>query len=346
MRFASLQGNGVSDYANAGKAVAKSAEKSFATQRKYGPDYGKLSMTAMKTQTEEKIAAMRAEANVVNAGIKATANVKKESLRQDAYKAGRDIDKKMRKAGSIAAIGTIAGAGFLAMSDPEKGREMPTNKTEREKLMADHQKTTDEINSRREASSSDALERLTSLLSTGNPSVSTNDTSGADSPGKVTTGDAPSTPPSTPPSGSGSSTYDGTFQSVYNIAKGQGARYPELVAAQWQLESASGSSPSGANNFFGIKAAGGESGTVKGTWEEGSSGAYNTSARFKNFERPEDSINEVVTRWHQDYKGYRGANNSGTAADAARYLRSQGYATDSKYADKLIDIMQRNGYGN
>ena len=90
-------------------------------------------------------------------------------------------------------------------------------------------------------------------------------------------GDAPSTPPSTPPSAL-EALYDGTFQSVYNIAKGQGARYPELVAAQWQLESASGSSPSGANNFFGIKAAGGESGTVKGTWEEGSSGAYNTNA--------------------------------------------------------------------
>ena len=187
MRFASLQGNSASDYANAGKAVVNSAEKSFAVQRKTGPDYGKLSMTAMKTQTEEKIAAMRAEADVVNAGIKATANVKKESLRQDAYKAGRDINKKMRKVGSIAAIGTIAGAGFLAMSDPEKGREMPTNKAD-EKLMADHQEKTDEINSRREASSSDALERLTSLLSPGDSSVSTNDTSGADSPGKVTTG--------------------------------------------------------------------------------------------------------------------------------------------------------------
>ena len=345
MRFASLQNNGASDYANAGKAVAKSAEKSFAVQRKYGPDYGKLSMTAMKTQTEEKIAAMRAEADVVNAGIKATANVKKESLRQDAYKEGRKIDKSIRKAGSIAAIGTIAGAGFLAMSDPEKGREMPTNKSEREKLMADHQKKTDDINSRREASSSESLERITSLLSSGNTNLSPSDSNGGDSSGKVTTGDASSAPPTTP-TDSGSSTYDGTFQSVYNIAKGQGARYPELVAAQWQLESAGGKSPSGTNNLFGIKASGGESGTVKGTWEEGSGGAYNTNATFKNFNSPEDSINEVVTRWHKDYKNYRGANNSGTVADAARYLRSQGYATDSRYADKLIDIMRRNGYGN
>ena len=129
------------------------------------------------------------------------------------------------------------------------------------------------------------------------------------------------------------------------MAEQSGAKFPELVAAQWQLESAGGTALSGTNNFFGIKAAPGESGTVKSTWEEDSSGnAYDTSASFKNFDSPQDSVNHLVSRWHKDYQNYRGANNSATAADAARYLRSQGYATDSKYADKLIDIMNRNGF--
>ena len=45
--------------------------------------------------------------------------------------------------------------------------------------------------------------------------------------------------------------------------------FPELVAAQWQLNlQASATALSGTNNFFGIKAAPGESGTVKNTWEE------------------------------------------------------------------------------
>ena len=127
MRFASLQGSSTSDYANAGKKVARSAENTFATQRKYGPDYGKLSLTAMKTATEEKISAMKAESDVVQAGIKAHTNVSKEAIRQGAYREGRKINDRLRKAGSIAAIGSIAGAAYLSASDPEKGREYPTN---------------------------------------------------------------------------------------------------------------------------------------------------------------------------------------------------------------------------
>ena len=75
-------------------------------------------------------------------------------------------------------------------------------------------------------------------------------------------------------SSGGDGTYDGTFQSVYSMAQRSGAKFPELVAAQWQLESAGGTALSGTNNFFGIKAAPGESGTVnETTWEEDSSGS-------------------------------------------------------------------------
>ena len=39
-----------------------------------------------------------------------------------------------------------------------------------------------------------------------------------------------------------------------------GAAHPQLVAAQWALESGWGKTPSGKNNYFGIKAGSGESG--------------------------------------------------------------------------------------
>ena len=343
MRFASLQSSNTSDYANAGKKVAKSAENVFETQRKSGPDYGKLSMTAMKTQTEEKIAAMNAEKNVVNAGIKAHANVTKEAIRQGAYREGRKIDSKLRKAGTIAAIGSIAGGAYLASTDPEKGRKYPNSKDARNKAMEDHQQTIDGISTRREASDKEASTNLTSLLSGGDDdtptSPSPSPTVGGPTPGKVDTGGG-----TTPVKPTGNAKYDGTFSSVYDMARNSGATYPQLVAAQWQLESGSGSALSGSNNFFGIKAGPNEEGTTKGTWEESNGQAYNTSARFKNFSSPQASVDHLVSRWHQDYQGYSGVNNSSSAQDAARSLKAQGYATDSKYADKLINIMRRNGY--
>ncbi len=62
MRFASAGGSNASNYIAAGKAVADSAAKTFATQRKYGPDYAGLSKVAMAAQTAENIAATQAEA--------------------------------------------------------------------------------------------------------------------------------------------------------------------------------------------------------------------------------------------------------------------------------------------
>ena len=83
MRFASLQssGNGAK-YAAAGKAVADSAANIFDVQRKTGPDYGGISKTAMKTASAEKIAGMRAEAAVTQAGINAVSNVKRVQIGQ------------------------------------------------------------------------------------------------------------------------------------------------------------------------------------------------------------------------------------------------------------------------
>ena len=66
------------------------------------------------------------------------------------------------------------------------------------------------------------------------------------------------------------------------------------------------------------------------------------SARFKNFDTPQGSINEVVRKWHMNYGNYSGVNNAGSAFEAADMLRQQGYATDPAYSKKLQRIMKEN----
>ena len=126
MRFASLQGGNTSDYAAAGKAVANSAAKTFAVQRKSGPDYGMLSQVAMKTNAQEKIAAIKASAKVTKAGIDAYSDVTRTGHKVAAFNNQQDIKASQRKAGGLAAIGKIAGAGFLAAKDNTKDRAYPT----------------------------------------------------------------------------------------------------------------------------------------------------------------------------------------------------------------------------
>jgi len=125
MRFASYGGSNTSDYAAAGKSAADSAAKTFAIQRKSGPDYGGLSEAAMKTNSAEKIAAIKASANVTKAGINAYEGVTRTGQRVAVFNKKNEIALKQRKAGGLAAIGKIAGAGFLAATDNTKGRERP-----------------------------------------------------------------------------------------------------------------------------------------------------------------------------------------------------------------------------
>ena len=141
------------------------------------------------------------------------------------------------------------------------------------------------------------------------------------------------------PSGS-----SGTFQNFYLMAKEAGAKYPELVAAQWQLESASGTAISGTNNFFGMKASGSESATAKATYEVYNGQTVTTTANFKNYRTPYEAVEDLVQRWYMDYKSYRGVNNASSAVQAAQMLRDQGYATDPQYVQKLIRIMSDNGF--
>ena len=136
----------------------------------------------------------------------------------------------------------------------------------------------------------------------------------------------------------GPAKFDNSWAGMEACATRAGAKFPEVVAAQWALESARGTILSGRNNFFGIKGAG----TVKTTWEDYGNGAVIIQAAFKDFATPYDCVEHLVNQWYKDYKGFKGVNRARTREECARLLKQEGYATDPVYSQKLIKIMNDN----
>jgi len=174
MRFASIGGSNAASYAGAGKATADSAAKMFAVQRKTGPDYGELSKTAMVTASAEKISSMKASQAVTNAATKAYSGVVQQGNKIAVFNKKNEIKAKQRKAGGLAAIGKIAGAGFLAATDNTKGRERPK---------ADRQSVLDSFKSKNAATKAKYDADSSALGDYTSPSSSS-----GDSTGKVTGG--------------------------------------------------------------------------------------------------------------------------------------------------------------
>jgi hypothetical protein len=130
-----------------------------------------------------------------------------------------------------------------------------------------------------------------------------------------------------------------SWASIASSAGKFGAKFPELCAAQWALESAFGSKPSGKNNFFGLKG----KGTKKTTTEFINGNEIQIVDEFIDFTSPDECVKYLVDRWYKDYAGrYKGVNNADTRDDAARMLVSEKYATDPAYAEKLIKLMNSN----
>lgn len=128
-----------------------------------------------------------------------------------------------------------------------------------------------------------------------------------------------------------------SWKGVAEIAKKEGAVYPELVAAQWALESGWGKHTSGKNNYFGLKG----KGTDCVTQEVVNGNTITITDGFIDFESIEQCVSYLVSRWHLDWNGYKGVNNAASAQEAAQELVKQGYATDPDYADKLIKLIKQ-----
>ena len=130
-----------------------------------------------------------------------------------------------------------------------------------------------------------------------------------------------------------------TWDSIYKHASKAGAKFPEVVAAQWALESGYGKHLSGKNNFFGIK---GTPGTTVSTKEFIEGKWITIKDTFKDFTAPYDCVKYLVKRWYKDYGGYQGVNRATSREECAELLRIEGYATDPTYTEKLIKLMDDN----
>jgi hypothetical protein len=129
--------------------------------------------------------------------------------------------------------------------------------------------------------------------------------------------------------------YSNTWDGVVAAAKICGAKYPELVAAQWALESNYGKDVSGKNNYFGIKGKGSDRSTqeyINNQWITITDG-------FIDFPDLLTCVAYLVDRWYKNYKTYIGINNATNRNEAAYELQKQGYATDPDYPTKLIRLM-------
>ena len=136
--------------------------------------------------------------------------------------------------------------------------------------------------------------------------------------------------------------FPNTWEGVLEAARVAGAKFPELVSAQWALESNYGKLVSGRNNFFGLKGEGSDKKTqefINNQW-------ITITDSFIDFPDLLSSVIYLVDHWYKDYKNYKGCNNAATREEAAKWLHTQGYATDPNYPGKLIQLMDQHAGTN
>ena len=131
------------------------------------------------------------------------------------------------------------------------------------------------------------------------------------------------------------------MQAAYNLAKRLGAKYPEVVAAQFAQESGFGEIPSGTNNFFGLKALPGSKGSLVNTEEDDASGkSTKIKDNFINFGGEDQSFKYLIDKWHKDYKSFTGVESGKNAQEVTKLLQQQGYSTDPNYAKHLQTLIK------
>ena len=127
------------------------------------------------------------------------------------------------------------------------------------------------------------------------------------------------------------------WEGVKSYAARVGAKFPELVAAQWALESGFGKHVSGVHNYFGLKGFG----TAHETKEFYDGEWVVIKAGFLDFPSLAACIEYLVAHWYKDWRTYKGINRAGNRYAAARMLKDQSYATDPDYSIKLSALMKQ-----
>lgn len=132
-----------------------------------------------------------------------------------------------------------------------------------------------------------------------------------------------------------------TALAIYNSAKKQGDKFPELTVAQAALESGWFKYKSGKNNFFGQKASKSQKGTSVTTTEVANNKEYKTKQKFRDYDTIDEAVTDRIKKWSSKY-------NDATSVEEAigkiwRYDKNKGtgvgYATDTKYGEKVKSVL-------
>lgn len=134
------------------------------------------------------------------------------------------------------------------------------------------------------------------------------------------------------------STSNNSWEGVEQLAQEAGAKWASLVAAQWALESGWGKHMPG-NNAFGLKGKGQNFVTT----EVINGKTVVMPDDFLVFDSLGDCVQHLVSRWYLDYKQHKGVNRASSVEAAARELQKQGYATNPRYAERLIELVHQHG---
>jgi hypothetical protein len=141
-----------------------------------------------------------------------------------------------------------------------------------------------------------------------------------------------------------------TFKEAVMFAKKAGAKFPEVVAAQWALESGRGKSTAGTKyNYFGIKGASEavrkrmeEKGVNVSLGEDTLDKQTGSTDKYMDFENPLDAFKGYVA-FIETNPRYKKALESGTAEEYLKEIKAAGYAEDPKYVSKISSIITDEG---
>ena len=143
---------------------------------------------------------------------------------------------------------------------------------------------------------------------------------------------------------SGVKRMEANFPVIYKLAKEVGIKFPEIVAAQFSVESDHGLSVTGKNNYFGIKATQSEidagQSTLAPTFEEINGKKVRVMAHFKNFESIRESLEHYKKFWNDNYLDRKGISTVDTVEKAVKLLKDNGYATDSDYIKLVLEVIR------
>ena len=129
--------------------------------------------------------------------------------------------------------------------------------------------------------------------------------------------------------------------SIYNSAKKQGDKFPELTVAQAALETGWFKHKSGKNNYFGQKATESQKGTSLTTTEVANNKYYKTKQKFRDYESIDEAMSDRVKKWSSKYSDAKTPDEA--LSKIWRYDKNKGtgvgYATDIKYGEKIKSIL-------